>query len=232
MSVRYGREINRAEQNVIFFEVEDSGIGISKQNQHQLFMSFGQFHSSSTRKYGGTGLGLALSKKLAQLIGGDVFLLRSDLGQGTTFRVEIPYKPTENKFIGKKETHPQKNIDLTGCRILLVEDSVDNQEIFSMFLNQANAQVKIAKDGKEALVEGVKPDFDIILMDIQIPHYDGKFVTRELRKNGVTIPIVALTAHAQKEEIKACFNAGCDDHVAKPVTKESLLFSVKNNVSL
>lgn len=228
---RYGREVNRSAQEVVFFEVQDSGIGIAKQKQSQLFKAFGQVDDTSTRKYGGTGLGLALSKKLAKLIGGDVFLLRSDLGQGSVFRVEIPYKPTETKYLEKETLANLNNVDLTGYRILLVEDSVDNQEIFTMFLSQANAQVKIAKDGKEALSEGIKPEYDIILMDIQIPHYDGKFVTRELRRKGVTIPIVALTAHAQKDEIKSCFTAGCDDHIAKPVTKESLLSYVRSNVS-
>lgn len=229
--ISYGVEKNKQNKDILFFEVEDTGIGISKQNQENLFKPFEQADISYTRKFGGTGLGLALSRRLAGLLGGKLFLLKSDLGVGSTFRLEMPYEPANmplSESLSKKQLlEKQKKLSLEGRNILLVEDSPDNQEIFTLFLNQAQAKVSLAKDGYEALNEGIKPEYDVILMDIQIPYMDGKSVTKELRKKGVKTPILAVTAHAQKNEIDACLQAGCDGHIAKPLTREKLIETIQ-----
>lgn len=228
VKMTYG-QFQQKDKKKIFFEVEDSGVGISKDAAEKLFTYFGQGDVSTTRKYGGTGLGLALSKNLARLLGGDVFLVKSMLKKGSTFRAEIDLIPDLNaktKTAAQPIQQDKKEIRLDHAKILLVEDSPDNQEIFRYFIESAGGSMELAADGKVALEKGQKPFWDIILMDVQIPYKDGREVTRELRALGVKTPIIALTAHAQKEEVQACLDAGCDGHISKPVEKNLLIEAI------
>lgn len=228
------------------FQIQDSGIGISERNRQHLFKPFSQGDVSTTRKYGGTGLGLALSKRLAELLGGDLFLLESSVGKGSTFSLRIPLRKTSvdmavarsgdlNRNMPSLDDPSPRPIDwasldlknlLQGVRILLVEDSEDNQEIFEHFLTSAGAEVKIAADGERAIEVAFQVDPDLILMDIQIPKIDGKQATREIRHKGFKKPIVALTAHALTEEIESCLEAGCNGQITKPVSGELLVQEV------
>lgn len=217
------------------FLVEDSGIGIPQETQKSLFEGFVQADASTTRMYGGTGLGLALCKRLAKLLGGDVELVKSFPGKGSLFRVYLQieslreinwvseWKEVKSSRIQSVDDTSNTPSLLNEKRILLVEDSEDNQEIFKIFLESAGAQLEIVGNGIDAVEITRKKSFDLILMDIQIPGIDGKEATRQIRSHGYKGPIVALTAHAMPNEIESCLESGCNGQITKPVTGEQLI---------
>jgi signal transduction histidine kinase/CheY-like chemotaxis protein len=224
-------------QNFLAFTVKDTGIGISDENQASLFRPFSQADMSSTRRFGGSGLGLVLSRRLAQELGGDVELVESIQGQGSTFEAKVDVGPLEKtewlenlfpKLASVATPLPRGVPRLDGAKILLVEDSEDNQDIFRYFLESSGANAKIVKDGNEAVEAAAQGDFDLILMDIQIPGIDGKEATRRIRQQGFKPPIVALTAHAMQEERQSCLNAGCVGQITKPISGEALVGQVAN----
>ncbi|WP_051026296.1 CHASE domain-containing protein [Bdellovibrio bacteriovorus] len=229
------------------FQVQDSGVGISEKGREMLFKPFSQADVSTTRKYGGTGLGLALSKRLAELLGGELFLQESSIGKGSTFCLRIPLKDLEKRAFNVRpeknvvkvesalDDGPKREIDwgaldlknlLAGSRILLVEDSEDNQEIFEHFLRSAGADVMIADDGEKAVDQAFRYNPDLILMDIQIPKFDGREATKRIRQKGFTRNVIALTAHALHEELQSCLEAGCNGQITKPVSGELLVQEV------
>jgi signal transduction histidine kinase/CheY-like chemotaxis protein len=222
--------------NCLAFTVKDTGIGIPDESQESLFLPFSQVDMSSTRKFGGSGLGLALSRRLAQELGGDVDLVESIRGQGSTFELRIEVGDlAETPWIDKlfprlvKAPAPPPAGSaprLDGAKILVVEDSEDNQDIFRYFLESYGASAKIVENGDEAVKTASRENFDLILMDIQIPGIDGKEATRRIRKLGFKRPIVALTAHAMPEEQESCLKAGCVGQITKPVSGEALVQQV------
>lgn len=203
--------------------VNDTGIGIPAERQHLLFQPFSQMDSSNTRKFGGTGLGLALSKKLANALGGDItYFPRS--GRGSTFTFTHPKNPvdrpnthTESASLPSGDREP-----LRGLKVLVVEDSPENRLLVERMLARHAASVKTAFDGQDAIEKIESENFDIVLMDVQMPRLDGLEATRRLRKRGYARPIIALTAHAMKEDIQRSIDAGCNAHVSKPFTSETL----------
>jgi CheY-like chemotaxis protein len=222
-----------SDQNKLVIRVADTGCGISSMAQASLFQAFSQADDSSTRKFGGTGLGLALSRRLARLLGGDVCLISSEPGGGSVFEVSIHALQHDNlSAVPSASVEPSEGNSeklataLSDREILLVEDSQDNQDIFKFFLESAGAHVTVANTGLEALKNVEGKDFDIILMDIQIPELDGKETTKLLRKNGWNKPILALTAHGLKEERESIRAAGCDGQITKPVTGDQLVHQV------
>jgi signal transduction histidine kinase/CHASE1-domain containing sensor protein/ActR/RegA family two-component response regulator len=228
--------VNYVESEVqLYFRIRDTGCGMNANAQAHLFEAFSQGDFSTTRRFGGTGLGLALSRQLARLLGGDVELVKSEPGQGSEFLVRIQAEPDvaptwikelESKVVPNSKTPSIERDSLKDRKILLVEDSEDNQDIFKYFLESAGAQVTIAGTGKQALAKTLNDDYDLILMDIQIPELDGKETTRILRKQGWRKPIIALTAHGFAEEQKSVLAAGCDDQITKPVTGDELIHRV------
>lgn len=237
VTLRYGHAVSDDGVDFIEFFVEDTGVGISKASAENLFQPFTQGDVSSTRRFGGTGLGLALTKKLAQLLGGDATLVKTTPNLGSVFCARVPLLPAQEKHeitrrpaqivpseAEKKEATRTK--PLTEKRILLVEDSPDNQSIFKYFLNSAGASVDIASDGEEAIRRAFEKPYDLVLMDIQIPKIDGLQATKLLREKGFEEPIVALTAHAQPSEVKNCLDAGCVAHLTKPISGEELIQNV------
>ncbi|WP_291516648.1 CHASE domain-containing protein [Bdellovibrio sp. ArHS] len=242
----YKTYVNDLQEEFLEFQIQDSGIGISEKNRENLFKPFSQGDVSTTRKYGGTGLGLALSRRLAELLGGELFLLASSVGKGSTFCLRIPLRGVPKEFLNIHsapvkavsagvEMGPVRPIDWTGLdlrnllkdvRILLVEDSEDNQEIFQHFLKAAGADVVVADDGEKAVESAFKIEPDIVLMDIQIPKMDGKEATKRIRQRGFTKPVIALTAHALNEEVQSCLAAGCNGQITKPVSGELLVQEV------
>lgn len=214
--------------------VTDQGLGITPEQANTLFQPFIQIDNSNTRKYGGTGLGLSLSRKLARQLGGDVVLGKSQPRQGSTFIITVCTGSLEGvefvktlELTDPKAVKPIRSSDrLAGIKVLLVEDSQENQLLLSRFLTMAGAQVKVADNGAEGVSKALSEAFDVVLMDIQMPVLDGYQATRKLRKESYSKPILALTAHALNEERDRCLAAGCNSHLTKPVDRETLLKQV------
>jgi signal transduction histidine kinase/ActR/RegA family two-component response regulator len=216
----------------LLFTVKDTGLGISPAQETKLFQPFSQADTSTTRKFGGTGLGLVLSKRLAELLGGSLTLAESKVGIGSIFSVKIrPLLVPTARMVGKealiysgssREHMTSENI-LGGLSVLLVEDSPDNQVLISTYLRKLGADVKTACDGLQGLDIATQENFDVVLMDVQMPRMDGHEATRALRSQHYGKPIVALTAHAMNEERSRCFESGFTDFLTKPVQREQLL---------
>ncbi|MFO1076149.1 MAG: ATP-binding protein [Planctomycetota bacterium] len=213
-------------------EVIDTGCGIPPARLGELFRPFVQVDSSMSRRHGGTGLGLTISKRIANLLGGDI-TVASEAGQGSTFTLSLPVEiVTETaKEEGPPKPVPKKQI---GGRILLVDDGRDNQRLFAYILEKAGAEVTVAENGFEGVVacsaagdplQGLADPlpFDLVLMDMQMPVLDGYTATRRLRDMGATIPIIALTAHAMGGARDDCIAAGCDDCATKPIGGPALI---------
>ena len=214
--------------------VIDSGIGMTPDLVGRLFIPFTQGDASITRKFGGTGLGLTISRQLAKLLNGDV-TVTSQPGIGSVFTLQVDGGSsagveqleglTEATLPSTVDQQADTNIRLNG-RILLVEDGADNQRLLRMQLGDAGATVTSALDGRIAVDLATAQSFDLILMDMQMPIMDGYAATKELRLRGLTTPIIALTAYAMAEDRKKCLAAGCSNYLSKPVDEEKLLKTV------
>jgi len=218
-------------QGFLHFKVSDTGVGLSEDQIKRLFQPFEQADTSNNRKFGGTGLGLVLSRHLAQALGGDLTLYSGGNGEGCSFSFTISTGAGEKQYPLSAETVIAKNsnFDLNELKILLAEDSPDGAAIVTRLLTRAKATVKIASSGYEVLEQTRLHDFDIILMDVQMPGMDGLEATRILRRSGYDKPIVALTAHALPEEKEKSTRAGCDAHLTKPVDKNTLLHAIQQH---
>ena len=199
----------------IRFEVTDTGIGIPKDKITFLFKEFTQVDVSTTRKYGGSGLGLTISKLLVDMMNGKIEV-QSSLGHGTSFILEIPFKEKVSHDI-KGDNLSTVNFLPKGLKVLLVEDNLVNQLVATKLLQSKNALVEIANNGVEALKLMEKGDYDIILMDCFMPVLDGYETSRKIRvsekKKNI---IIALTANSSKEDIQKCIDSGMDDFISKP----------------
>lgn len=201
------------------FAVADSGIGISDAQRERLFKPFSQGDSSITRKYGGSGLGLALSRAIAETLGGSLELSRSSSG-GAEFTFTVPVKTASLPVAAA----PVDVASLKGRRVLLVDDSPDNRALLSLMLKKAEASVDVAVDGDDGVQKALKRSYDLILMDIQMPNKDGYTALRELRnEHGLRVPVIALTAHALREERDRALSEGFAGYITKPVDRETLV---------
>jgi len=219
--------IEQIQNGIVKFIVVDTGIGIPKNMQDKLFTSFTQADISSSRKYGGTGLGLAISKQLVELMGGKIYL-NSQENIGSEFIFEIPLPKGDISLVHKDEDS-LKNLQnevifLKGNKILLVEDNEMNREIINSLLEITGIEVTHANDGKKAveLYKNNPTKYDLILMDIQMPIMDGYEATKIIRKLNSTIPIVALSANAMKEDIEKTKSLGMNEHLSKPIDVKKL----------
>ncbi len=222
------------------FDVKDTGIGLDQEQIERLFQPFVQADESMTRKYGGSGLGLAISKRFAHMLGGDVYV-RSMPGVGSVFSLvidggvvderEMISAATEAILSTPDDVQPPVNPEPLRGRVLLAEDGYDNQQLISIFLRGAGLQVVIAENGAVALRKALAEHFDLILMDMQMPEMDGYTAAKELRLRGVTLPIVALTAHALSDDREKCLNAGCTDYLTKPIEEATLIQALKGHLA-
>jgi signal transduction histidine kinase len=215
--------------------VSDSGIGIKPEQQSLLFSNFAQGDTSHSRKYGGAGLGLSLSRKLARLLDGDVNLLRSELNQGSVFEVYFKMRPLskEAALPVKVESRIPAVIETNALKkILLAEDSSDNVALIQMYLKNSKAQVSVVSNGVDALKLAMSETFDLILMDIQMPEMDGYEATQQIRQQGIATPIVALTAHALDAHRERALQSGFDDFVTKPVRRGDLIDTLSKHLQI
>lgn len=216
------------------FTVRDRGRGITPEQSKNLFEPFVQADSSMTRKYGGTGLGLVLAREFARALGGDVVLTESQPGKGSTFTISID-AGAENESMEisaiSAEQRPrvaemEQEISLKGLRVLIVEDAPENQFLVKRFLEKVGAKVDVASNGQEGVDQALSADYDVVLMDLQMPVLDGYHATEHLRQKGYRKPIVALTAHALSEEKDRCLKMGFSDFLTKPIKRRDLLANV------
>ena len=211
---------------LLSFIVQDTGIGIRQEDMKKLFSPFSQADNSTKRQYGGTGLGLSLSRRLAILLGGNIELTHSTAGHGSQFVITIDPGKIPNPYTEKNasESHSTPlSASLNGIKILLAEDSKDNQILVQQILNSSGAKVTTVNNGQEALEKTKAASFDIIIMDLQMPVMDGYEATKTLRNNGYKGTIVALSAHALQSDRERCLSSGFDEHFSKPINKSVLI---------
>jgi len=223
--------VQDADGMTLRFSVRDTGVGIPADRLHRLFEPFSQVDASTTRLHGGTGLGLSIVRRLAGIMGGEAGV-ESQEGAGSTFwftvragvcagpAIDAPVEPGRTISRGEEEGRSGARL-----RILLAEDNAVNEKVACRTLERLGYQVGIARDGSEAVAEWERGCYDLILMDCQMPMLDGYDATREIRRReagGSRIPIVALTAHAMKDDDRRCFAAGMDDFLTKPIDRERL----------
>ncbi|MBK7876426.1 MAG: response regulator [Planctomycetes bacterium] len=248
-SVRITVSADEAARRVVL-EVRDSGIGMTSEQLDRLFQPFTQADGSTSRRFGGTGLGLTISKRLATMLGGDI-AVASVAGAGSTFRVELPADSTAGSIEwtdpsvsaalpSRTEAGAVAHVELGGVRVLLADDGRDNQRLISIHLRRAGAQVDVVDNGLlvlQRLCTGTGPEdrllpevpYDVLLLDMQMPELDGYDTARRLRALGARLPIVALTAHAMSGDREQCLAAGCDDYLTKPIDPAALLAAVERH---
>ena len=213
---------------ILRVEVEDSGIGIRRDQLDTIFGRFVQADASISRRYGGTGLGLAICRKIIEAMGGRIGV-ESESGQGATFWFEVAMPvaasqvPTVMPEVGMAPFRE-------GLKILVVDDNPINRELISVLLEPFAVILTTAADGVAAVAAAEGEAFDLILMDIQMPHMDGLTATRRIRAAEASrfayTPIIAMTANVLPEEVARCLMAGMDDHIAKPIIPAKLLEAV------
>ncbi len=244
-NVRIAVGCSRARDEVgrMEFTVSDTGVGMNPEEISRLFEPFTQADASSTRRFGGTGLGLTISKRLAEMLGGDIEV-QSEPGKGSTFALSIDPGPLEDvtmldsppeDLAEDEETIEADSAPSLRGRVLLAEDVRDTEQLIHLVLERAGMSVEAAENGRiackkvAAATDEGKP-FDLVLMDIQMPEMDGHEATRRLRREGFDGPIVALTAHAMVGDRQKCLEAGCDGYVAKPLDQVKLLTTLARHL--
>lgn len=213
------------------FQVADSGIGMRPEEVARLFQPYSQADASTSRRFGGSGLGLCISKNLVRLLGGDV-TVASEFGKGTTFTIMIPVEVVAEHveqpgtFVVRSVEPAQAPHSLVGAQVLLAEDGSDNRRLIGFHLRRAGAEVETVENGLQAVTRVGGRDRaapDLILMDMQMPEMDGYEATGRLRALGCSIPVIALTAHAMEGDRERCIEAGCDDYLVKPIDRAKLI---------
>ncbi len=216
------------------FDVRDTGIGMSSEELGRLFRPFTQADASTTRKFGGTGLGLTISKRFADCLGGDL-VVQSEVGRGSTFTVTVTTGPLENvpMYQPAGATAPvaapgRNTVPRLAARVLIAEDGIDNQRLLSFLLRKAGAEVEVVDNGQAAMDRALAAEregkpFGTILMDMQMPVMDGYTSATRLREAGYPGVIIALTAHTMAGDRDRCLAAGCDDYATKPIHGTKLI---------
>ena len=226
--IEFGYKLQTNGKFLEFF-VKDTGIGISKENQDVIFERFKQADSTSTKKYGGTGLGLTISKQLIEMMGGQIWL-QSDVNIGSEFRFTIPYTPTKLKETQAKQL--DNNVkELLNKTILVVEDDYSSFLLIDAILNKYGAKLLRAENAQAAFdLISSESKIDIILMDIQLPNMNGYEATRKIKQEHPAIPIIAQTANAMEGDRDKALEAGCNDYITKPIDYPDLINKIKKHI--
>lgn len=213
------------ELSKIYFEIKDNGVGIAKEKQSVVFEKFIQESSAITRRYGGSGLGLSITKNLIQIMNSEI-KLESEVGLGAKFYFYLELKKSDKLIV--KEVKMKSEVDLSKIKILFVEDNKVNVMVTTKFFDKWHFNYDVAENGLIAIEKYKGDKFDIILMDLQMPEMDGFTATQEIRKIDKNIPIIALTANSLADEKERCLHAGFNDYITKPfkpdMLKERLTF--------
>lgn len=224
----------------LIVKVTDTGPGLAQEQQDRIFHPFVQADSSTSRRFGGTGLGLVLSRRLANLLGGDLQLAWSSQGQGSCFEISIDVGPAQQLKLF--DGHEQSRLELTqakvskstprldGSHILVVDDAPDNRLIVQKFLSHAGATVEHAEDGRTAARLALEKNYDLIVMDIQMPEFDGYETISYIRRMGYSKPVIALSAHAMREDRERSLALGFNEHLSKPVDRKELISRIQTLV--
>lgn len=235
VSIRVYSETNIDNEMLLRCDVIDTGIGISKAYSDKLFKAFQQADDSITREFGGTGLGLTISRQLCELMGGDIWV-KSEIGQGSTFSFTFPLNnPDSLSNIENHIENEEKNIpDLSAFSVLLAEDNIINQKVILGYLEDTFIKVDVVENGQEAINKLNEQEYDLVLMDIQMPVMDGLTATRKIRQSSVygDIPIIAMTAHVSEEAKEQSAKAGMNTHLDKPIKKPELYKNLQNHLTI
>ena len=219
------------ENEGLIAQVRDTGIGIPRQQQQNIFEPFAQGDASTSRKFGGSGLGLAISKRLAHALGGELTLVDSHPGMGSCFMFKLKCKGLSAADLPPRVTAGAgASHKLRGFRVLLVDDNSDNQELIRQLLTQEGAEVDVADNGYLGIRMAMAKDYSVVLMDIQMPDLDGYETVSRLRSQGYQRPIAALTAHALSFEKEKAARYGFNDYLTKPIDRPKLIDSLQRLV--
>ena len=221
--------IKKLKHDIIRFEIKDTGIGLTAQEQNRLFSSFSQADEGTTRKYGGTGLGLTISKQLTELMHGKLWV-ESEKDLGSTFILELELKEifdTKTDTEDEQTTTVISSSTFTEKKLLLVEDNITNQLVIQGLLETCSLKIDIANNGQEAVDMFKQNSYDLILMDIQMPIMDGYEATNIIRSLDKEVPIIALTANVMEDDIKRTKAAGVNAHLNKPIDIEALFSTLQ-----
>lgn len=236
IEIRIDQESTSSKDFTLKVDIIDEGIGISEEHQEKLFRPFSQADGSIGRRFGGSGLGLALSKRIAEAMGGKLLLKRSVKGEGSHFAFEIQVEP----IVGEKDQLHSSDAkgemsteqNFFNKRILLVEDSADNAMLLCYYVKALGVRVDVVNDGAQAVRTAFEKPYDCIVMDIQMPGMDGLEATRRIRAQGYKKPIIALTAHAFAGESRRSLEAGCNHHLTKPITRSELVSALSEQLMI
>ena len=222
---------------VVSYRVSDTGVGMSEEFLERIFDDFSQEENGARTQYKGTGLGMAITKKYVDMMGGTISV-ESKKGVGSTFTVELPLELTTMESAAAREEPPMKN-SLDGIRVLLAEDNALNAEIAEIQLEELGMTVTHAVDGKQAVeffTDSPAGNFDVILMDIMMPKMDGYEATKAIRTmadrpDGRTVPIIAMTANAFAEDVQKSLEAGMNGHLSKPIVMDEVVKIIARNLN-
>jgi CheY-like chemotaxis protein len=227
VTVKFSSQIDASNNVNLSFEVKDTGCGFTEAECTQLFVPFFQADESAARRFGGAGLGLAISRRLAVALGGDITVTQYGVNQGATFLVTISANQPSamDKGISDDSTSvavvPENA--LQGLQFLVVDDAVDNQFLTKYILESWGGKVDVSNSGVEALDMLEQKDYDIVLLDIQMPVLDGYQTLARIRQKGFKMPGVAVTAHAMNEDFEKTKVAGFASHLTKPLDFDALI---------
>ena len=228
VKVSVSTEASSDGQTIIRFEVEDSGIGIGKNRQAQIFRTYDQADVSIARNYGGTGLGLTICERLVKAMKGNIGV-ESELGQGSKFWFEIPF-PSAKGFQSEVDDATESNEHPVGLNVLVADDNTVNQKVAAAMLRRLGHHVTVVDNGEKAVERLESTKFDLVLMDIQMPVLDGIEATKEIRSRGWDCPVVGLTASFQRSQLPFYRQVGMNDCISKPILLKGLRNTIFENV--